>query len=252
MHPLQVIQHKHGYIPSNKFYHYVYVTGYSIWIHESCKCLEASSESAKKKLKENGSFRYFCTFIKLPGRLFVVRNAFDQMHKPQASQGHFCQPSVKSCHEQPKAQLKQLHLLCPVSLHHLRLQQDLQYCFAHLERSNFIKWKTLERLSLRITLNLQRQSKFNLKIELTSIQPIKILVQHISSHWCKNISWLLITKKKKIKEKSHIFCKVKYPLIWFIHLSLVYIPNSEIRLLPKHSITRVARMTSIIPFQQSS
>lgn len=111
------------YHPEN-FIHYVYDTDHSIWIFESCKCQEASSESAKKKLKENGPFRYFCTFIKLPGRLFVVQNVFDQMHKPQASQGHFCQPSVKSCHEQPIAQLKQLHLLCPVSLHHLFLQQD--------------------------------------------------------------------------------------------------------------------------------
>ena len=60
-------------------------------------------------------------FTKIPGRLFAKQSVFDRMHKQQAFQGHFFQASSRPYHEQPEAQLEQLHLQCPVSLHHLVL-----------------------------------------------------------------------------------------------------------------------------------
>ena len=99
---------------------------YEFMIHTSIrkhplKIIQNRKET-KIKIIKNRLFRYLCMFIKIPGRLSVLQNVFDQMHKPQFFQGHFCQASLKPCHEQPIAQLKQLHLLCPVSLHHLVLQ----------------------------------------------------------------------------------------------------------------------------------
>lgn len=62
-----------------------------------------------------------------PGRLSAEMNVFDQMHKLQAFQWHPFQPFSELYHEQPVAQQEQLHLLFPVSPHHLFLKQQRNY-----------------------------------------------------------------------------------------------------------------------------
>lgn len=51
--------------------------------------------------------------MKIPDRLFVKLNVFDQMHIQQASQEPFFQPYSKTYHEQPIEQPEQLHWLFP-------------------------------------------------------------------------------------------------------------------------------------------
>ena len=100
----------------------------------SFKCVKALlKDKQTTDHKNKGQIKYGWTNLKRPGRLSVKQNVFDQIHKPQASQGQFFQQSLKPYHEQPVIQPERLHLQCPVSLHHHFLHQDFQ-------QENHITW----------------------------------------------------------------------------------------------------------------